>query len=275
MGWRLGRVTGRRRVVRIDSGAGQRRSAPDTLAAEEPLEIRAGPVDRRAAARGDHAHPWRRPGPRRGVPAHRGLIAGIADVATARLCAGPRTPNSYNVVDVTLAAAPPPDTDPTRHFYTTSSCGVCGKASIDAVRTRSRYRCADDRLRWPRAPWPACPTGCARPSGSSTAPAGCTRPGCSRPTASWWCCARTSAGTTPWTRWSAGRPAGSAAARGHVLLVSGRASFELTQKAWMAGVPVLAAVSAPSTLAVDLADEAGHDAGRLPPRVDDERLHPP
>ena len=52
----------------------------------------------------------------------------------------PTTPNTYNVVDVALAAGvPAPATDPRRNFYTTSSCGVCGKASIDAVRTRSRF----------------------------------------------------------------------------------------------------------------------------------------
>ncbi|WP_201368496.1 formate dehydrogenase accessory sulfurtransferase FdhD, partial [Mycobacterium intracellulare] len=48
--------------------------------------------------------------------------------------------NTYNVLDVTLApGVPKPDLDVTRNFYTTSSCGVCGKASLDAVRLSSRF----------------------------------------------------------------------------------------------------------------------------------------
>jgi FdhD protein len=62
-------------------------------------------------------------------------------------------------------------------------------------------------------------------------------------------CAKTSAGTTPWTRLSVGR--------GHVLLVSGRGGFEIVQKTIAAGIPLLASVSAPSSLAVQLARELG------------------
>ena len=58
-------------------------------------------------------------------------------------------------------------------------------------------------------------------------------------------------------RWMEENDPGQVASESPLLLVSGRASFELTQKAWMAGIPVLAAVSAPSTLATDFATETG------------------
>src|SRR5690606_22325780 len=157
----MGRATDRRTVVRIDlaAGAGGRRR-PDTLAAEEPLEIRVGPVGH--PSRPPLAVTMRTPGDdldlALGFLLTEGIIRTAEDVVTARLCAGTDTPNTYNVVDVALADnVPAPVTDPSRSFYTTSSCGVCGKASIDAVRTRSRFDLGQDPVTVPAAVLAALP----------------------------------------------------------------------------------------------------------------------
>jgi FdhD protein len=144
----MGRATDRRNVLRIELTSGSVRR-PDTLAAEEPLEIRVGAAGVR---RSPLAVTMRTPGDDLdlaiGFLLGEGIIGAADDVSTAQLCAGTNEPNTYNVVDVSLrAGVAPPETDPTRHFYTTSSCGVCGKASIDAVRTISRFPVATDETR--------------------------------------------------------------------------------------------------------------------------------
>ena len=76
-----------------------------------------------------------------------GVIGHRDDVLTVRYCkgTGPDDLNTYNVLDATLSPdVAMPQVDITRNFYTTSSCGVCGKASLDAVRTISRYSPGDD-----------------------------------------------------------------------------------------------------------------------------------
>jgi FdhD protein len=256
----MGRATSRRPVWRVDAATGTPVRRPDTLAAEEPLELRVGPAGR---ARPPLAVTMRTPGDdldlALGFLLTEGLIADDGDVLTAQLCAGQEEPNNYNVVDVTLAPhVPPPRTDPTRNFYTTSSCGVCGKASIEAVRTRSRYPVADDPVSVP----PAVLTGL--PARLRAAQRGFDRTGGLHAAGLFGAdgdllVIREDVGrhnavdkVVGWALRERRLPL-----RGCVLLVSGRASFELTQKAWMAGIPILAAVSAPSTLAVDLAAEAG------------------
>src|SRR2546423_9609878 len=130
----MGRVTARRGVLRIDTAGGASVTRPDTIAAEEPLEVR---VDRRPLA-----VTMRTPGNdldlTLGFLFTEGVIRSPEDVRTAQLCVGDQEPNTYNVVDVTLAAGvPAPITDPSRNFYTTSSCGVCGQAGLQSVPTRS------------------------------------------------------------------------------------------------------------------------------------------
>jgi FdhD protein len=235
-------------------------AGPDTLAGEEPLEIRVG---RAGAPRRPLAVTMRTPGDdldlALGFLHTEGVIGAAEDVVTAQLCAGTDQPNTYNVVDVVLAPhVPAPETDPSRNFYTTSSCGVCGKASIDAVRTRSRFDVATDEVSVAPATLVSLPgrlreaqrvferTGGLHAAAVFTADGElvCVREDVGRHNA-----------VDKVVGWAL--RAGRLPLAGHVLLVSGRASFELAQKASMAGIPVLAAVSAPSSLAVDLADEVG------------------
>ena len=252
----MGRNTARRTVVSIDlTGSPGTRRRPDELAAEEPLEIR--------VRKKPLAVTMRTPGHdidlAMGFLLSEGMIGKADDVVTAQLCAGTDTPNTYNVVDIVLdASVPPPVTDPSRNFYTTSSCGVCGKASIDAVRTRSLFDVAADPMEIPARVLAGLPDKLRAAQRTFDRTGGLHAAGLF-----------TAGGELLVLREDVGRHnavdkvlgwalrEGRLPLAGHVLLVSGRASFELTQKAWMAGLPLLAAVSAPSTLAVDLAEEAG------------------
>ena len=140
----MARITARRRVTRIDLDTGVHR-AEDVLAAEEPLEIRVG--GRSLAVT------MRTPGHdvelAAGFLVSEGVVTAADHVVAARYCAGATDEglNTYNVLDVTLARdVPAPDPSLERSFYTTSSCGLCGKASIDAVRTHSHWTVDDDEL---------------------------------------------------------------------------------------------------------------------------------
>ncbi|GIF71107.1 formate dehydrogenase accessory sulfurtransferase FdhD [Asanoa siamensis] len=259
----MGRVTDRREIVRIDLSTGTAVRRMDSISGEEPLEIRVGSRADGPGPRRPLAVTMRTPGDdidlAIGFLLTEGVIRDAGDIVTAQLCAGTDTPNTYNVVDIVLADdVPAPDTDPARAFYTTSSCGVCGKASIDAIRTRSPWQLAESGMTISAHQLAALPERLRAAQRAFDRTGGLHAAGLF-----------TADGEPVLVREDVGRHnavdkvIGRAVAehrlplRDHVLLVSGRASFELTQKAWMAGIPLLAAVSAPSSLAVDLAQEAG------------------
>ncbi|HVQ98937.1 MAG TPA: formate dehydrogenase accessory sulfurtransferase FdhD [Mycobacterium sp.] len=251
----MGRVTARRPVRHLSDGAVV--SRPETLAVEEPLEVRVNgnPI----------TVTMRTPGSdfelAQGFLLTEGVIARRDDVETVRYCrgAGAGGANTYNVLDVTLAPrVPAPDVDVTRNFYTTSSCGVCGKASLDAVRLISRYSPGDAPARVAAQTLTAMPAQ-LRATQKVFASTGGLHAAALFEVDGTMLVAREDIGrhnavdkVIGWAL-EAGRIPLSTV----VLMVSGRASFELTQKAVMAGVPVLAAVSAPSSLAVDLAGQSG------------------
>jgi FdhD protein len=225
----------------------------DALAAEEPLEIRVGgtPVSVTMRTPGNDFELAA------GFLLTEGLIARADAIKHMRYCLG--DPQQYNVLDIELAAGVDPvDPAAARNFYTTSSCGLCGKASIEAVRTRSPYTIADDPLRVSPATLAALPARMRAAQRVFEATGGLHAAGLfdagGRMT-----CLREDVGrhnafdkVVGWAALEHRLPL-----RSHVVVASGRASFELVQKALMAGIPMLAAVSAPSSLAVELADEAG------------------
>lgn len=251
----MGRVTVRRPVLKL-SDQGERHR-PDALAAEEPLELR---IDGKALA-----VTMRTPGNdvelAHGFLLTEGVIGGVDDISTARYCdgVGPDGLNTYNVLDIALApGVPPPDTGVERNFYTTSSCGVCGKAALDAVKLRSRFGPADDPCVVPVSVLSGLPDKLRAAQKVFDTTGGLHGAGLF-----------TADGELLVAREDVGRhnavdkvmgwavQSGRVPLRGCVLMVSGRASFELVQKAAMAGVAVLAAVSAPSSLAAELAEEQG------------------
>ncbi|MFI9719678.1 formate dehydrogenase accessory sulfurtransferase FdhD [Streptomyces sp. NPDC052396] len=253
----MGRVTARRRVIRVRDGEVNTR--PDTLVAEEPLEIRLNgkPL----------AITMRTPGDdfalAAGFLVSEGVLGRAEELSNIVYCAGATEDgsNTYNVVDVRLApGVPVPEVSLERNVYTTSSCGLCGKASLDAVRTTARWPLRDgpEPLRLTPSLLAGLPDQLRAAqrvfdrTGGLHAAALFTRDGQLLDI-------REDVGRHNAVDKLIGRAlrSGSLPLSGTVLLVSGRASFELAQKAVMAGIPVLAAVSAPSSLAVDLAAETG------------------
>ena len=252
----MGHVTARRRARHLSADQAITRS--ETLAVEEPLEIRVNGAPVMVT--------MRTPGSdielAQGFLLTEGVVGGREDMLTIRYCGGrgdDGVVNTYNVLDVTLApGVQPPGLDITRNFYTTSSCGVCGKASLDAVRLISRFSPGDDPATVAATTLKAMP-GQLRSAQKVFASTGGLH-----------AAALFSVdGTMHVVREDIGRHNAVDKVIGwavehdriplsaSVLLVSGRASFELTQKALLAGIPVLAAVSAPSSLAVSLAEESG------------------
>jgi FdhD protein len=230
---------------------------PDVLAVEEPLEIRLG-----CEVGGRRVHrtvsvTMRTPGDDRelavGFLFTEGLLVTREQVASVRGC------GDGNVVCVDLRPGVVVDLARLeRHFYTSSSCGVCGKASLEAVRVCARHRLPDGR--------PVVEVGVIHrlPAALREAQIVFERTGGLHAAALF-----DAEGNLLCLREDVGRHnaldkligvqflAGRTPLMEGVLLVSGRASFELVQKAAVAGLPILAAVGAPSSLAVSLAREHG------------------
>jgi FdhD protein len=250
-----GRRTRRTRVERFDADGSTVRE--DALAVEEPLEVRLDGSP--------YVVTMRTPGDDfdlvAGFLVSEGVVWSADQLAAMRYCAGTdeQGRQTFNVVEAVLAPGVAfPDLSLERHVYTSSSCGICGTASIEAVHKIAHAAVADDdtmfkrdlvadlpeRLREHQAVFDR--TGGVHAAGLFDANGEllCLREDVGRHNA-----------VDKVVGWALRD--GRVPLRGTVLQVSGRASFELAQKAHLAGIPMLSAVSAPSSLAVEHAASAG------------------
>ena len=233
--------------------------ADDLLAAEEPLELRLeyGPANKRIQK--NISVTMRTPGNDFELAAGFLYTEGIIQAATDVVSIKHTHDTNENIVLVSLNdAVTPAINNLERNFYTTSSCGVCGKASIEAVRTACNIPDIPDNLRIPSALIYQLPDTLRKQQAIFDNTGGLHA-----------CALFDLDGTLLLGREDVGRHnaldklIGAALNKGmlpldkHLLLLSGRASFELVQKAIMAGIKMVAAVGAPSSLAAEMAEEWG------------------
>jgi FdhD protein len=230
---------------------------PERLATEEPMEIRAGGPGQEPAS---VAVTMRTPGHdfelAVGFLAGEGVVASRAEVASVRYCElPPEEPQHYNVVSVGLTH--PVDEDALRrHFYATSSCGICGKASLEQVEIRCGALPPGPPL--PASVIPGLP-GTLRSAQRIFEQTGGLHAAGLFDREGRVLTVREDVGRHNALDKLVGRAllTGELPLSDRILMLSGRVSFELVQKAALAGLPVICAVSAPSSLAVETAEALG------------------
>jgi len=253
-----------KKIVRRVKFDGETTVEQDALAVEEPLEIRLGFDENGKATHKSISITMRTPGDdfelAAGFLFTEGIVKSAEQINQIKHCGVPAKNSLFNnTVRVDLRADVRIDFKKLeRHFYTTSSCGVCGKTSIEALETGV---CS---LTQQTSPLFAAETIHRLPEILRARQAVFDRTGGLHAAALF-----NAAGEMESLREDVGRHnavdklvgaeflAGRTPISDKLLLVSGRASFELVQKALMAGIPILAAVGAPSSLAVELAREYG------------------
>jgi FdhD protein len=258
-------MTGSSLAIDVSKVSGdQRVSKADSVAVEEPLEIQLSYPAAEGAAAKSISITMRTPGDDANLAVGflytEAIIQSAEQVASVEHCGAAADDTGLrNIICVSLNADVEVDLGRLqRHFYTTSSCGVCGKASLEALRVTGQTSLSDNTVTFGRSVIVGMPDKLAAEQQVFTKTGGLHA-----------AAVFNQAGEIQFVREDVGRHNAVDKVIGALLLdaklpaselglmVSGRASFELMQKTLVAGIPLLAAVSAPSSLAVQLAKEFG------------------